>query len=69
MKRKYFNVIFAVLVLASAFLLSEKSSEVMKGIIQADVTAEKKLIVIDAGHGGFVIGQESRGHRKVVGVV
>lgn len=54
MKRKYFNVIFAILVLLSMLLLSDKSVEVMKRIFQpVDTKSEKGTIVIDPGHGGF----------------
>lgn len=54
MKRKYFNVIFAILVLLSMLLLSDKSVEVMKRIFQpVDTESEKGTIVIDPGHGGF----------------
>lgn len=54
MKRKYFNVIFAVLVLLSILLLSDQSVSVMKRIFQPkDSKGEKGTIVIDPGHGGF----------------
>lgn len=52
MKRKYFNVCFAILVFLSILLLSDKSVEVMKRIFQPETTSSKKVIVIDAGHGG-----------------
>lgn len=52
MKRRYFNIFFAVLVLMSILLLSDKSVEVMKRIFQPESTSSKKVIVIDAGHGG-----------------
>lgn len=57
MKKKYFNVIFAILVLASMFLLSDRSVSVMRSIFatSSNVTEDtaKWVIVIDAGHGGF----------------
>lgn len=54
MKRKYFNILFAILVLLSIILLSDRSIEVMKQIFQpVDSEDEKGTIVIDAGHGGF----------------
>lgn len=52
MKRKYFNVIFAVLVLMSILLLSDKSVAVMKRMFQPNSTSDKKVIFIDPGHGG-----------------
>ena len=46
-------MLFAVLFLASMFLLSDKSVQVMKEIGNNNVVTEtKKVIVIDAGHGG-----------------
>lgn len=52
MKRKYFNVIFACLVLISILLLSDKSVTVMKQVFLSSETSSKKVILIDAGHGG-----------------
>jgi N-acetylmuramoyl-L-alanine amidase len=52
MKRKNFNVIFAFLVLMSILLLSDKSVEVMKRMLQPTKSSDKVVIVIDAGHGG-----------------
>lgn len=52
MKRKYFNVIFACLVLLSILLLSDKSVAVMKQVFWPIETSNKKVILIDAGHGG-----------------
>lgn len=54
MKHKYFNIVFAILVLMSIILLSDKSVAVMKRIFQpVDKEGDKGIIVIDAGHGGF----------------
>lgn len=52
MKRKYFNIIFACLVLMSILLLSDKSVAVMKQVLWPSQTSNKKVIVIDPGHGG-----------------
>lgn len=56
MKRRYFNVVFAVLVLCSMLLLSDKSVETMKHMFSKTKKTEdsdKLTVVIDAGHGGF----------------
>ncbi len=52
MKRKYFNIIFACLVLMSILLLSDKSVAVMKRVLWPTETSSKKVILIDPGHGG-----------------
>ena len=52
MKRKYFNIIFACLVLMSLLLLSDKSVAVMKQVFWPTETSNKKVILIDPGHGG-----------------
>lgn len=56
MKRRYFNVVFAILVLCSMLLLSDKSIQTMKHMFSRskDMKENHKLtVVIDPGHGGF----------------
>ena len=56
MKRRYFNVVFAILVLCSMLLLSDKSIETMKHMFSRSKESKedhKLTVVIDAGHGGF----------------
>lgn len=56
MKRRYFNVVFAILVLCSMLLLSDKSIETMKHMFSKSKQSnedQRRTVVIDAGHGGF----------------
>lgn len=56
MKRRYFNVVFAILVLCSMLLLSDKSIETMKHMFSRSKERkedQRLTVVIDPGHGGF----------------
>lgn len=56
MKKRYFNVVFAILVLCSMLLLSDKSVETMKHMFSRPKQSKEDhrlTVVIDAGHGGF----------------
>ncbi len=56
MSKKYFNIIFLILVFCAVLLLSDESVSVMKRIFTKSDSATdqgKPVIVIDAGHGGF----------------
>ncbi|ABX44095.1 N-acetylmuramoyl-L-alanine amidase [Lachnoclostridium phytofermentans] len=56
MKKRYFNVVFAILVLCSMLLLSDKSVETMKHMFSRSKQPKEDhrlTVVIDAGHGGF----------------
>lgn len=51
-KKRYFNIVFLMLVIAAVALFSEKGIQVMKNITQKKVS-DKPIVVLDAGHGGF----------------
>lgn len=55
MKVKCFNIIFCVLVLLAVILLSEQNMQVMKQFLgyESEVMNQQKVVVLDAGHGGF----------------
>ena len=55
MKRKYFSIIFLILLVIARALSSEQSVKVMRNLFAEGNTNEKKAgitIVIDPGHGG-----------------
>lgn len=54
MKKKYFSVLFLILILLARIISSEQSVKVMKNIFQPEVNSENAsvTIVIDPGHGG-----------------
>lgn len=51
MRRRYYNIVFFMLVLIAVILFSQKSLSMMKHVFNSKVR-EKQVIVLDAGHGG-----------------
>lgn len=54
MKRKYFSILFLILIILARILTSEQSIKVMKNIFDDNLDEETRdiTIVIDPGHGG-----------------
>lgn len=56
MSKKYFNIIFLILVLCAIVLLSDETVSVMKNIFlrtsKEVITSNQPVVVIDPGHGG-----------------
>lgn len=54
MKKKYFNVFFLLVIMLAAALFSQKGIAVMKYLSEnLNSDKDKKIVVIDAGHGGI----------------
>lgn len=51
-KKRYFNIVFLILVIVAMALFSEKGIQVMKNITQKKAR-DYPIVVLDAGHGGF----------------